>query len=93
MIRHCVSSPMMKTIKYLLSRSFLLAACLVALVAPQSALAQGEGGAGIMAAQEATEPNWVFPYFLVVLSTGLGIYLLGKPSQRKNMDEKEGGPA
>ena len=47
------------------------------------------GGAGIPGAVDQTEPNYVFPYFLVVLSTGLGLYMLGKPTRRKNVDEKE----
>jgi hypothetical protein len=76
-----------------LPRTLLICACLIGAIAPRPALAQKEGGAGIMAAQDATEPNYVFPYFIVVLSTGMGIWLLGKPSRRKNLDEKEGGPA
>ena len=90
MIRPCTPLPAMKTIKNLLSRILSMVACLIAVATPATAFVQGEGGAGIMAAKDATEPNWVFPYFLVVLSTGLGIWLLGKPSRRKNMDKEEG---
>lgn len=52
-----------------------------------------EGGAGIPGAASATEPSWVFPYFLIVLSAGLGIWIIAKPSRRKDMDEKEDRPA
>jgi len=70
----------------------LLCAC-AALAAPPSAWAQKEGGAGIEAAKSATEPSYVFPYFLMVLSTGLGLYILAKPSRRKNPGEEQSGPA
>jgi hypothetical protein len=56
-------------------------------------LAQKEGGAGVQAAAAATEPSYVFPYFLIVLATGLGLYILAKPSRRKNPAEEHSGPA
>lgn len=76
-----------------LSRSLLVSGCLMLMAAP--ALAQpkkdagGGGGAGIAGPQEQTEPNYVFPYFLVVLSTGLGLYIVNKPTRRTNKDEKD----
>jgi len=62
---------------------------------PQVVLAQipKEGGAGIAGAATATEPSWVFPYFLIVLSAGLGVWIIAKPSRRKDPDEKEDRPA
>ncbi|HVU89482.1 MAG TPA: hypothetical protein VHD36_19290 [Pirellulales bacterium] len=90
-------STMLNMLRTLL-RSLLVAACLAILATP--ALAQGKknepsgrGGAGIPDAAEQTEPNYVFPYFLVVLSIGLGLYVLNKPTRRKNMDEKDTAPA
>jgi hypothetical protein len=74
-------------------QSLLVSGCLIVMAVP--ALAQpkkdagGGGGAGIAGPQEQTEPNYVFPYFLVVLSTGLGLYVLNKPTRRTNVDEKD----
>jgi len=73
-------------------RSALLGGCLAAAAAPQFAWAQREGGAGIAAARDATEPSYVFPYFLMVLAIGLGLRLVGGPSRRKNLDEKSDAP-
>ena len=47
------------------------------------------GGTGIPGAVRPDQPNYVFPYFLVVLSTGLGLYILNKPTRRKDVDEKD----
>ena len=69
----------------------IVCAC-VALAAPPSAWAQGDGGAGIAAAKARTEPSYVFPYFLIVLATGLGLMILGKPSRRKDPAEERSGP-
>lgn len=45
-----------------------------------------------MAAQDATEPNYVLSYFVMAIFGGIGMYVLTKPSRRTNMDEKEEGP-
>ncbi|HEY1598130.1 MAG TPA: hypothetical protein VGG64_00910 [Pirellulales bacterium] len=66
--------------------------CITVGIAPQIAHAQKEGGAGIMAAQDATEPNYVLSYFVMAIFGGIGMYVLTKPSRRTNMDEKEEGP-
>jgi hypothetical protein len=88
---HACTRTMRRILNYSL-RLALLAACLAFVAAPRAAWAQKEGGAGIAAAQAATEPSWVFPYFVMILSTGLGLYLLGKPSRRKNLDVQRDGP-
>jgi hypothetical protein len=90
-ISYACTRPMQRAVKLAL-RLTLVGACLASAAAPRIAWAQKEGGAGIAAAQAATEPSYVFPYFLMVLSTGLGLYLLGKPSRRKNLDERAEGP-
>jgi hypothetical protein len=74
------------------ARAVVLCLCIAGGIAPQVAHAQKEGGAGIMAAQDATEPNYVLSYFVMAIFGGAGMYVLAKPSRRKNMDEKEEGP-
>jgi len=64
-------------------------AWLVTVTLPAIAMAQG-GGAGIKAAEAAKEPNYVAPYFLMVLSIGLGLLVVGRPSRRKDPSEKDG---
>jgi len=85
-----------RTMRHFLKSSLrlaLLCACLAFAAVPHVAWAQPkEGGAGIASAQAATEPSWVFPYFMMVIFTGLGLYLLGKPSRRKNLDVQRDGP-
>lgn len=74
--------------------SMLLSGCILLAAAPDVAFAQlKEGGAGIAGAQAATEPSYVAPYFLLALSLGLGLMVVGRPSKRANPDVKEEGPA
>jgi hypothetical protein len=92
-MRHCsIRPPRATCMPRFLLRLSVVCALLALPAAPRIAWAQKEGGAGIAAAQAATEPSYVFPYFLMVLSTGLGLYILGKPSRRKDPDEKADGP-
>ncbi len=76
-----------------LLKSVLRGGCAFVAIVPQVAFAQlKEGGAGIAGAQAATEPSYVAPYFLVALSLGLGLMVVGRPSKRANPDVKEEGP-
>lgn len=59
---------------------------------PLAAFAQ-HSGAGIEAQKSATEPSYVLPYFLVVLCIGLGLLVVGRPSRRKDPQEREDRPA
>ncbi|MBI2825819.1 MAG: hypothetical protein HYX69_14125 [Planctomycetia bacterium] len=75
-------------------RCALVCGCFISLAAA-STVAWGQagvGGAGAPSFEKTEGVSYVFPYFIVAIAIGFGIFCVARSSRREDPQAKDGGP-